>query len=460
VQLRGEHLRFSGRGRPPVGRLLVYFALIALGAAVIYLRQTSRIDPLFVPGPTPTRMASSHAQEGQAHFSAGNLPQAILSYQQAAALSPQDGQLLAELARIQTYASELQPSLTQRRQLLADARQTIDRALEASPDDPRVSATRAFVYDWSASAERGAENADALLAEAETSAVRALQLAGDDPALRSLAQAFYAEVLVDQGRFVEAADLARQAAAQAPDLMDVHRVYGTVLEANGLYRQAIEEYQAAAEITPNLTFLYLRSGANYRRLRDIERALEAFDQAVRINRQTGIQDPTPYIAIGRTYMQDGEFFIAARNLERALAIDEGNPEIFGFLGIIYYKARNYESSLEVLRCAVDGCSEEESRRILCEFALGCNPDDPEDAVAAQVGREVPGLALGPNSLEYYYTYGSVLAFYGFCDEAEVVFDKLLSQYATDPVVAGIVAENRAICNAPPTPVPTGTAGPE
>ncbi|MCJ7513767.1 MAG: hypothetical protein MUO23_12455, partial [Anaerolineales bacterium] len=102
------------------------------------------------------------------------------------------------------------------------------------------------------------------------------------------------------------------------------------------------------------------------------------------------------------------------------------------------------------------CSQEDSRRMLCQFALGCDPDDPQDAVAPLHGREVAGLPLGPSSLEYYYTYGSVLAFYGQCEAAERVFAELLSQYPTDAVVTGIVAENRAICAATPAPAPTVT----
>ena len=41
---------------------------------------------------------------------------------------------------------------------------------------------------------------------------------------------------------------------------------GYYLESIGNYRQAIEEYQAALEISPNLTFLYISIGVNYRTL--------------------------------------------------------------------------------------------------------------------------------------------------------------------------------------------------
>ena len=160
--------------------------------------------------------------------------------------------------------------------------------------------------------------------------------------MRALALAFRAEVLADQQRYAEALDSAAQAVALAPDSMDVHRVYGTVLQATGPTGSRSRSSCKAAEINPNLTFLYIQIGANYRRLQDTERSLEYFDRAAKINQQLGIQDPGPYQAIARTYMQEGEFFIAARNMERALLIDEGNAGFWGLLGVIYYKARNYE----------------------------------------------------------------------------------------------------------------------
>jgi hypothetical protein len=103
-----------------------------------------------------------------------------------------------------------------------------------------------------------------------------------------------------------------------------------------------------------------------------------------------------------------------------------------------------------LKCAVDGCSAEESQAILCELGYAdCVTDgDP----TSLVGEEVQGLELGSNSLEYYYTFGSALAFYSGteeypqgCRDAERVFQQLMNRYGQDPIVAGIVSENRAIC---------------
>jgi len=300
---------------------------------------------------------------------------------------------------------------------------------------------------------RNVNRREQFLNEAEAAAVRARQL---DPNSK-LALAYYAEVLVDQQNFAQALDLA-QAAVEAienstdPDAydMDVHRVYGTVLENYGLYASAINEYINAVEISPNLTFLYIRIGANYRRLLDYDRALEYFDIAARTNNQLGIEDPTPYLAIGRTYAQQGEFFVSAINIERALAISPSNADYYGQLGIVYFRARNYESAIPVLKCAVEGCTPEENGELLCNLGMLICEEEPDSY--ASYGAEVIGLPLSDLSLEYYYTYGSVLAAYdgteefpNACERAEVVFQELMALYGDDPIVVEIVAENRAIC---------------
>jgi tetratricopeptide (TPR) repeat protein len=461
VRLTGERLRLGRSGviqRP--GRVLAYSVLILMGVGLLWLRSTDRVQPLFLPTPTPTRTAGSFAQEGRAYFSAGDLGKAIEAYQAAVTLDPANAELLAELARIQTYSSALITAGFLRSERLADARQSADQAVQADPDSSLAHATRALVYDWSSSDDLATQ--DEFLSTAEASATRALQLDSGNP----LALAFGAEVLADQQRYAQAADVAARAVALDPSLMDVHRVFASVLERSGLYAQAIQEYQQAAEITPNLTFLYLLIGANYRQLSAratsqaersslVELALANFDRAATINEQLGILDPIPYMAIGRTYLQEGEFIVAGRNVEQALAIDPGNAQVYGFLGIVYFRARNYESAIPVLKCAVEGCSAEETGNLLCTLIFDCEPDSEE---ASQHGRQVAASPLSSETVEFYYTYGSVLTAYAgtrefpeACDRAERVFEELMLIYGDDPIVSGIVAEGRAICASPGVP---------
>lgn len=442
MQLRGDQLPLGDkRRRSRPWRITFLLSLIMAGIFLTRLVEAGQVPRPFLPTATPTRLALSYVQEAEAHFSAGNLEQAILAYGAAASRDPRDASVLAELARVQTYSSALQ-GIRGGRARLAEARTSIDRATEVDPDSAIAWAVRALVYDWSASAAEGPSERERYLTEAEKAATRANQL---DPN-NALAKAFQAEVFADLQNYARAHNLAEQAVARDPTNLDVHRVFGTVLESEGYYKLAIEEYLKAAEINPNLTFLYLSIGVNYRNLLDTEQALGYFDRAAKINEQLKIADPTPYLAIGRTYLQAGEFFIAARNLERAVSIASDSPELFGFLGIIYFKARNYETALEVLACAVDGCSPEVGRELLCDRIYGCETEEE----AQQYGKEVVGLDLDSNSLEYYYTYGSVLAFYGECERAERVFRELMATYGDDPTIAEIVTEGRFICANPPS----------
>lgn len=245
-----------------------------------------------------------------------------------------------------------------------------------------------------------------------------------------MALAFYAEVLLDQQKWSQAEQHARTAVELAPELMDTHRVYATLLETFGQYRVAIEQYEKAAAINPNLTFLYIRIGVIYRELQVYDRALEYFDKAATINQVNGVEDPIPYIAIAKTYARQGQFFIAAINAETALSFDPTNADAYGQLGDIYTRSRNYEGALEVLKCAVRGCTADE------------NPMADVD---------VTGLPLTNVTVAYYYVrYGSVLAALSrpgqnFCPDAMEVLSHVRQAYPNDVPLMSIVAENEAIC---------------
>jgi len=232
--------------------------------------------------------------------------------------------------------------------------------------------------------------------------------------------------------------------------MDVHRVNAVVLETLGEYALAIEAYDRAIAIAPNLTFLYLRAGAGYRRLasdspnEDIQRqlyekSLEYFEQTARINAQLGVQDPAPYLSIAKTYSQMGEFFIAIRNVQRTIEFQPDNPVFYGELGVLYHKNRNYETGILAFKCAVRGCTAKES----CDGRGGCEPNDRE--------AEVKGLALDASTVYYYDVYASELAALStpkksYCTEALAIADIIeASEYDNDPNIAADIAVVRTFC---------------
>lgn len=405
-------------------RLLLWGVLVMAGLYLLWNIDRGKIQPLFIPTPTATRSATSYREEGTAFFEAGNLDLAIKAYQDALAVNQSDYLGWTELARIQTYSSSL---LTQERQRnrLIEALASIDKAVQLAPEDSSAHAVRAFVLDWSAGAAGTTIEYESFIAEASTEAALALQLDNNNV----MALAYQAEVYADLQQYTQAGEYAERALAIDPNSLDTLRVNAYVLESVGNYAAAIEQYKRAAEVAPNQTFLYIRIGQNYRELGLHDEALSYFDRAASINEVLGIDDPLPYIAIAKTYSRMGEFFAAALNAEKAVDLDPTNPDWYGQLGIIYDRARNFESAVLVLRCAVEGCSDVQ------------NTADSDGRWTVSV----EGLPLDNNTLIYYYTYGSRLAALNQCDRAIPILELVGATYPGDAIVMGIVNESYTVC---------------
>ena len=430
-------------------RILLWLSLIIAGIWLLMQMRRGSVQSPFNPTPTATRSPHSYILAAQAYFAAGKLDDpasdqdAIGAYQQALQVDPTNALVWAELARIQTYSSSTLSTDQQRFNRLQEALDSVEKGVELAPEDSTVSAIHAFVLDWNASSNLiTSEEREGYLAQAETAANRAYLL---DPQ-NALALAFYAEVLLDQDKWDQARQYASQAVELAPDSMDAHRVLATVLEGWGYYRDAIDEYNKASQIAPNLTFLYLRVGLCYRQLaykqnQLYKTALEYFEKAATINQQLGIKDPYPYIAIAKTYAQQGEFFIASRNAEKALSFDAANADTYGQLGMIYVQARNYETALPTLRCAVDGCTadENETARLFVENGI------------LEKSVDVRPLPLTNLNVAYYYVrYGSVLAYLstpenGYCTHSLQLMTQLRLAFPDDPVLMQNVEDNEATC---------------
>ncbi len=415
-------------------RIILLLGLIIGGIWVMLMIRRQQIISPFVPTPTPTRVAKSYFKEAQAYFDSGklddpsnatpgpNVPKindAIDAYKAALAEDPSNALAWSDLARIQTYSSNMLRNDTERRVRLEEAKTSADKAVELAPDDSTVRAIRAFVLDWYAfNPLVTAKERQGLLVEAEREASRAFQI---DPE-NALALAYYAEILADEQKWTQAEKYAAQAVALNGTLMDTHRVYAYVLETLGKYNSAIQQYQEAARITPNMTFLYVRIGQNFREgIRNPDRALDYFDRAANINQTLGVQNPLPYIEIARTYTQIGQFFAASINAEKALKLDPTSAGTYGQLGIIFRRARNYEGAMSLLKCAVVGCTASEN----------------------EMGEvDVQGLPLTSITVAYYYVeYGTNLAFLSrqtenYCPEARQVLAQVRQAYSDDANLDG------------------------
>src|SRR5688572_5159416 len=452
---------FNRKPQTNIYRMFLWIVMLLGGIWMLQQINSGEIKPLFQATALPTRSVDSYLMEGDAYFSAGNVNKAITSYQEAGRANPNDAKLWAELARIQTYSSAFLITNPEKKARLLEALDSANKAVELAPDDSTIHAIRAFVLDWNANGNFNAsDQVQKYLIEAEQEALIALQLESTN----TLALAYYAEILIDQQKWNQAELFMQQALARpdADQQMDVHRINAYLLETLGQYNLAITEYEKAITLEPNFTFLYLRIGANYRRLAFeipnpdaalpvYEKSLEYFDRAVEINKQIGVKDPGPHLSIARTYSQLGEFFAAARNVQKALEYEPTNADIYGQLGIVYFRSRNYEGSIYSFECAIRGCKGEAS--CLGRGLEECNAEDGFPEV------EVKGLALASNTIVYYYTYGSVLAALSRsrdnnCDDARKIFDEVMTELNNNPddyadgreTIVSIIEAGESICD--------------
>ena len=416
------------------------YVIAVLIAMIIYLllimrgQEEGNIPPLFMATPTSTRTVDSFVEEAEVDFVAGDLAKALEAFQNAAAVDPNNVDLWVELSRIQVYSSSLIIDSEEKYTRLTEAFDSANRAVQIESENSTAHAVKAFVLDWLASSVIVSDQSEQLLTQAEQEAVTALQLDGSN----TLALAYYAEILTDQMKWTQAGQYIEQALEQDDSLMDVHRISGYLQEAIGNYSAAITEYKKAVEINPNLTFLYMSIGVNYRELEQYDYALEFFAKAANINEQLGVNDPTPYQSIAKTYVQQGFPLSASLNARKAVQLSPDDPYSYAFLGDVYHKSRNYESEIIAFQCGLEGCTAEES----CEVRQ-CNPET-EPMIA------IEGLGLTVDTKDYYAEYGSVLAALhresnGYCEKAMEILRMVRVAFPDDAVLMGVVGESEAIC---------------
>jgi tetratricopeptide (TPR) repeat protein len=169
----------------------------------------------------------------------------------------------------------------------------------------------------------------------------------------------------------------------------------------------------------------------------------------------------PSSAGARTASREGT---AIQYLEQALALDPADPDIHGRLGLILFKRRNYEGAEPELRLAVEGGVVDLAGNPLYDIdgkPLADLNGEPVEIVEGEL-LTVPRMPLvGPSSLEYYYTYGNLLAYLQECDPekgAPKYLNAALNHAPDDPTVLGSFEESMSLClNGPGVP-DTGDAG--
>ena len=181
----------------------------------------------------------------------------------------------------------------------------------------------------------------------------------------------------------------KTAVSLAPNSMETHRGRGFVLEYTANFEEAVTEFESAIAINPNIADLHLALGRNYFNTQEYDKAITEYSRANALNPK----DSTPETLISRTYFMNGDYPKAIQYAQAALVDNPVDPYLYGNLGLVYWKVKQYLDAVDMLRIAVRG------------------------GVSSE-GATVTGLAMDYGKIaQYYYTYGLALARAGECGEA-------------------------------------------
>jgi tetratricopeptide (TPR) repeat protein len=304
-------------------RMLFLLLLISGGVYVYTQIKQEQVESPFVPTPTPTRSALSYADEAEEWYLQGKLEEAIITYERAIALDPDDVLSYIPLARLLALEGRT-----------VEAVRRAQQAVDMAPENAQAWAVLGMAYDW---------NGD--VPEAIDACERAREF---DPTYAE-AYAYLAEAYVDAVRWVEATEAAQTAIKLDDRSVDAHRNYGYVLEQQGNYWEAVEEYERALEIHPYLAYIHIAAGRNYGVLGDFDAATGSFQRAIEIDPDS----VEAYYRLGRAYYDLEEYERAETYFEQAIEADPEFGPAFGYLAFTYYRRRNYEDAIVSLEPAIE-----------------------------------------------------------------------------------------------------------
>ncbi len=335
--------RRPSRGGPSCSLIIVVILAFVAGAFVVTNADTVRETITPPPTPAPTRSASSYAATAALLREDGEITEAIELYEQAIRLDGSRVEFYLPLIELLTAEGRAEDALT-----------WAEQAVVLAPENDRAWAGLAAAHlGYGNRLLDLGQPTEADLAFAE--AVRAGRAAIDINASNALAHAYVAGALAQLGpeQYTRAQEEADIALTLEPDNPIVRYYMASVLELQGFYQAAIEQYNLALDQNPNMIELHIGLAYNYFALRDIPTAILTFEDALAIDPENA----EAYDGLGYMYFLIGEYPTAEENLRKAVELDEQLVRGHAHLGAAFYRNLNYDEAIPELEFAIENYKE-------------------------------------------------------------------------------------------------------
>lgn len=314
------YIRHEKKQQTSVLRVALLTAAILLG--LWFIRAKPRWAQPFVPSPTPTLPANYYITNGDIAFADGKLNDAINFYEQAIVLEPKNDVPYLRQSTLLIFTGDT-----------AKATLRAETAVQLNPDSAENLAGYCRALDWEGEYGKAFDACEC-----------AIEL---DPNYAP-GYAYLAEVYADQADWVPARQTAQKALEVDFQSPEAHHNMGYALEVQGRYKEAVEFYENAITLRPNLAPYYLAAGRNYYWLGQFDTAADRFEEAIKLMPASAVG----YDQLGWTFHANGQNTRAIDALEQAISVDASYARAWGRLGTIYYLRQNYEEALNILPTAI------------------------------------------------------------------------------------------------------------
>jgi tetratricopeptide (TPR) repeat protein len=344
---------FSNRRRSRVtGRFLFFYGLLIGGFLVFVTSQFGRLQlmALDVVGlaPTATPFASLWAQQGYDLFLKGKMEEAAAAYANAVSQQPDNVNYLYEYGRTLIELNrDANPAQGRPKADAQIASELGDHALEVAAQDVRSYVLKAKSLVW--------------LDDSESAIPVALQGYDIDPGYAPLL-AVLARAYTDIGRYQQGLTYGEAAVNADPMDVDAHRGYAISLILVGLRDEAIKELEDAINISPNLPSAYFELALQYRGAERFEDAIATYEKVLTLQPRNA----RAMLRLCETYSRVGQDQQAEGYCDDALSIDANYKEAYRALGMVNFRRRNYEGSIENFQ----KCQDLNSQEIECYYLQG------------------------------------------------------------------------------------------
>src|SRR5688572_17450241 len=133
------------------------------------------------------------------------------------------------------------------------------------------------------------------------------------------------------------------------DSAEKHLNQGVINYHTGNLQQAIQDFDRAIELDPNLAVAYGYRGTAYYLLEDLEQAKQNYTKAIELD--PGFADA--YYNRGRIYYESSALNEAIDDFTEAIELKPDDAQVHYYRGYAYFTSKNYEAALNDFERALD-----------------------------------------------------------------------------------------------------------